>query len=102
VFPKTHDYDKKINILTTDMRRRYADNKDFLPGRSAAAFCYGKTGSAQAKASCLSGLSVDRIAKRLKFLPPQACRAEALREGWSRRQNICVRPRLSSERLVGS
>jgi len=32
------------------------------------------------------------------FLPPYACRVEALHEAWSRRKNFCVRLRLSSER----
>ena len=50
------------------MSRQYADEKDFLPGRPA-----------QAKASCPSGTITDRIAKRLMFLPPQACRVEARR-----------------------
>jgi hypothetical protein len=53
----------------------FADNEEFLPGRLA-----------QAKVSCLSGISADIIAKRLAYLPPQVAEA-----------NFSVRQRLSSE-----
>ena len=69
------------------MRRQCADNKNFLPGRPA-----------QAKALCLSGISVGHIAKRLKFLPPQVAEAKYLRPASRGVALAKTGQRLSSER----
>jgi len=69
------------------MRRQYADNKDFLPGRPA-----------QAKATCLSGKSIAHIAKRLLFLTPQVAEAKYLRPASRGVALAKTGQRLSSER----